>query len=231
MFKRNGHWIAILGLWLLASSATAGVIQATGALTSKPDGSNFDDSITLSNSSASTDSIGTFWFAWIPGKDFLPSNPFNLSAPAGWTASVTNLGAGDGFAVQYVASSPSASLAPGSSLSGFSFSTADSPGVLAGNSPFGTTFPVTTSFVYQGAPLVGDSAQFSIPVTALAAPSSSSGSTSSSSSPSSSSPVNADTTVPEPSSLGIFGAIASALYLRARLRRKPHPRARGAGIA
>ena len=106
-----------------------------------------------------------------------------------------------------MASSPAFALAPGSSLSGFGFTSSDTPTQLAGNSPLFPTFPVTTSFVYQGAPLVGDSGQF-IAAVSLAAESP---------------PPPQPSTVPEPSALliGSFVFSISLAHLRIKQAKPP----------
>ena len=50
-------------------------ITATGALTAVADGPGIDYTVKLTNSTASSAAIGTFWFAWVPGEDFLASSP------------------------------------------------------------------------------------------------------------------------------------------------------------
>ena len=190
--KRIVILVFALATGLCARPAFSAGIDASGVLTSKADGPNFDYSITLTNSSSSTDPIGTFWFAWVPGKDFLPTNPFDITTPNGWAEKVTHAGAGDGYAIQFVASAGSA-LAAGSSLTGFGFTSADTPAQLVGSSPFYPTFPATTAFVYNGAPFSSVSEQFVVSV----------------------SPV------PEPSSLilGLFGVATMAGYLQFKKRK------------
>jgi hypothetical protein len=39
-------------------------ITASAVISAQPDGANFDYTITLTNSSASTSGVGTFWYAW-----------------------------------------------------------------------------------------------------------------------------------------------------------------------
>ena len=110
---------------------------------------NYDVTVTDTGST----NVGTFWFAWIPGEDFLPSTPSAKASPSGWTSEFTGAGnASDGTAIQWVAGS-TAAISPGQSLGGFTFSTADSPAVLAANSPSHSAKPATTSVVYAGAPL------------------------------------------------------------------------------
>jgi len=149
--------MSFLAVGPLAASLSAGTLDVSAQISSQPDGSNFDYTIKLSNSSSSTDSLETFWFGWVPGKDFLPSNPISVTPPTGWADQVTHGGAGDGYAIQFVTSTTP--LGPGDSLN-FKFTSADSPAQLAANSPFYTGFPALTSFVYQGQPFQGDSERF-----------------------------------------------------------------------
>jgi hypothetical protein len=121
--------------------------------------SNFDYTIKLDNLATSTDSISTFWYAWIPGQDYLTTKPISVSSPTGWTSLIThfpNLPT-NGFAIQY--KTLSAPLAPGHSLL-FGFTSPDTPDKVTGNSPFFLHPPVGTSFVYSGQPFQGDSLEF-----------------------------------------------------------------------
>ncbi len=154
------------------SPAFARDLVATGEISFTRTGSDYDYTITLTNSSTSTDSAGTFWFAWVPGKDFLPTNPIagDFISPTGWTEKVTHGGSTDGYAIQWVSASTASDLAPGNSLT-FGFTSADTPAQLAADSPFYPTFPVTTAFVYQGAPFVGDSDQLVAAVASVPEPS------------------------------------------------------------
>ena len=192
----------LLAALLAGRSAHASGIDSSATVIGKPDGSAFDYSITLNNSASSSASIGSLWFAWVPGADFLPTNPSNLIAPTGWTATVTNEGPNDGFAIQYVASSPGFDVAPGKSLTGLGFTNTDSPATLAGNSASLPNFPITTSFVYQGAPLVGTSDQFVASVSL--APQT---------------PPSSPDSVPEPSTFLIAGAFSVRTLATKRIRR------------
>lgn len=118
--------------------------------------------LTLSNSNASTASIETFWFGWVPGADFMPVSPTNVGTPAGWTDQITHGGAGDGYAIQFVTST--AALAPGGSLT-FTFTSTSSPATMAGDSPYYSTTPIGSSFVYSGPPESGASDQFVVETT------------------------------------------------------------------
>jgi hypothetical protein len=168
--KRFVSVVIALATGLPAASAFAAPIEASAVVTSRPDGANFDYSITLTNSSASTSPIGTFWFAWEPGADFLPSNPFNITTPTGWTEQVTHTGPGDGFAIQFVGGT-GALLTPGNSLSGFGFTSAETPTQLAANSPFFPGTLATTSFAYAGEPFVQPQEQFVVQVSSIPEPS------------------------------------------------------------
>jgi hypothetical protein len=144
----------ILSVGLLAGSASAGTLTASGTWTGAPDGADFRYSITLTNSGSSTDNLGTFWFGWQPGGDYLSSSPISETSPSGWTANVTHFGSSDGYGIQWVAGSGS-SLAPGNSLT-FGFVSTLTPAELAGFSPIDPTKHETASYVYQGAPFASD---------------------------------------------------------------------------
>lgn len=178
---------------VLTAPASAGPLIASGAATAVQVGSDWNYTVTLTNSSASTVSLGTFWFTWVPGEDFEPDKPVSETAPSGWEVNaITHGGANDGYAIRWEATSAANDLAPGQSLK-FGFTSMDSPSVLSGDSPFYPGTLIGTSFVYQGGPFQGDSDQFIVSFTA----------------------------VPEPSSLllGILGATASFAYLRISRRR------------
>jgi hypothetical protein len=129
-------------------------LSATGTISSAAVGANFAYTIQLTNNG--TVPIQTFWYAWIEfqSEDFLATRPVSTPAPNGnWTATVTNNtnnGPGDGYAIEYIASSPSTGLQPGQSLD-FSFVTADNPTSVNGNNTFyPDKLPVGTSVVYSG---------------------------------------------------------------------------------
>jgi PEP-CTERM motif len=185
--------LAVLALGVgmgLSSHAFADGISATATFTDTPDASLAgvnDYSITLNNTGTTT--IGTFWFGWVPGNGFLSATPTDIGTPAGWTEMTTNGGA----AVQFVTSTP---LAAGSSLSGFTFDSTETPAELmsafTGMEP-GTGDPESTAFVYSGAPLVGIGDQLVV----TAAPAA---------------------VTPEPSTLALFGT--GILGLAGAARRK-----------
>ena len=162
--KRIVVMMIALAALLSATATFSASIDASGVLTSRPDGSNFDYSITLSNSSSSTDPIGTFWFAWVPGEDFLDTSPLSVTDPTGWTDNITHGGPGDGYAIQWLASSAADDVTAGTSLSGFGFTSTDSPASVYGNSAFFPTTPVLTAFTYDAAPFSDDGDRFLVTV-------------------------------------------------------------------
>jgi hypothetical protein len=168
--RRRSRARRFTGLEYLEGRALMATINASGVISSTAVGPNFNDTITLSNASSSDSGIGTFWFAWVPGEDFLATSPISVSPPPGWTDNITNTGPGDGFAIQSIANSPASAVQPGSSLS-FSFTTADLPAAISGNSVFFPGTPVLTSFVYPQGPFSDAGHQFVVtPATATPAP-------------------------------------------------------------
>ena len=143
------------GLIVLAAAALAvaswqraeGAIRASATLTSEQLGANsYQYSLTLTNNG--TTPIGTYWFAWLPFYDLLPSEPTQIGSPTGWNG----IPAPDYYGVASVQWVNTATpLQPGKSLSGFTFDSPDSPSVISGKSFF-AGYPVETSYVYMGAP-------------------------------------------------------------------------------
>ncbi len=195
--KRILSAVIALSTGLLASTSFAGDISASATISSTPAGANFDYTINLTNTSSgpSADPIATFWFSWVPGADFMNTAPISVTTPTGWSDVVTHGGVTDGFAIQFDANGVANDLAPGGTAS-FSFVSATTPAELAGNSPFHTTFPELTSFVYSQGPLQGDGFGPFV--------------------------VSAVSSVPEPSSLvlGLFGVVTSFGYMRFKNRKR-----------
>ena len=140
--------LGVLGM--VATGAAAE--QASAFLTATPLGGGvFDYTLTLDDTG--TTNLETFWYAWVPGEDFMPVSPTNILSPANWNANITGGGPNNGFAIQWLTSSSAtpAPLTPGHSFT-FSFDSTATPAVMAGNSPFYPGTPTGTSFVYTGAP-------------------------------------------------------------------------------
>jgi hypothetical protein len=132
------------------STESASAIVVASQLTA----TTYQYSITLKNTSkgrsTGTNQVGTFWYAWLPGEDLLQTSPLTVTAPVGWTDTITGGGSTDGFAIQFV--STKNPVKAGKSLKGFAFTSTDTPGQVFGNSSFFPTTPATTSEVYSGAP-------------------------------------------------------------------------------
>jgi outer membrane biosynthesis protein TonB len=135
----------------LEGRALMATINASGVISSTAAGADFNYTIKLTNASSSNAGIGTFWYAWVPGEDFLAASPSSVSPPAGWTDAITNEGPSDGFAIQFVADSSVYDVQPGTSMN-FSFESAESPSSVNGNSVFYPSTPASTATVYPGAP-------------------------------------------------------------------------------
>ena len=136
----------------LEGRALMATITASGALSSVADGANFDYTIKLTNSASSTSGIGTFWYAWVPGQDFLTSSPISVTPPSGWTDKIMHTAPSDGYSIQFVASIPIDDVEPGGSMN-FMFTSADTPAAVNGNSVDFPGMAVGTSVVYPAGPL------------------------------------------------------------------------------
>jgi hypothetical protein len=143
-----------LNLLIAMGTASATFAQETGTaqLSGVFNAGVYDYTITLHNTSATT--IGTFWYAWIPGYFFLPSTPASATAPAGWTATIFS-----SYSIEYTANAPANYLGAGGSLN-FQFTSTDTPAALAANSPHDPSYPVGTSYLYSGGPFSDAGYQF-----------------------------------------------------------------------
>ena len=179
--------------WAFSAAPAAAAEAASATFTSTQlSATSWQYDLTLSDTG--TTNLGTFWFAWVPGKDFMATAPSGIVDPSGWSAITTHGSAADGYAIQWKAGA-GALLAPGRSLGGFMFDSSMSPAEMMGDSPFFPGTPVTTTFVYSGAPFSDAGVQF------LVEP--------------------AVSTVPEPSSLALMGLGALAFATRLARRKAP----------
>ncbi len=103
--------------------------------------------VTMKNTSP-TASIDALWYGWLPGYDLLGTVPTSSSSPANWgeTNEQEASFSGSSSVLWQTSTSP---LAPGQTLSGFTFTTSDPPSLVQGSSPvFG--FPTEYSYIYNG---------------------------------------------------------------------------------
>jgi hypothetical protein len=154
---RIENWKAILPLVCLLCvpivNLHASTLAATATFTdTEVSPGLFEYDLTLNNTG--TTDVGTFWFSWIPGANFMTMPPTAIQSPAGWTGVDISFSGTD--SIQWV---DSGSLSAGTSQSGFEFDSTLTPAQMAGPSSM-PGFPVATSFVYIGAPLVGPGLQF-----------------------------------------------------------------------
>jgi hypothetical protein len=164
MRKAFAVWaLAAVGVCMLHAPAF-GQISAKGTISSQQTGPNtYKYSLTLTDTGATP--IGTFWFGWIPAYDLLPTAPLTITSPAGWTG----VDAPDSFGVasaQWV--NTTTPLQPGQTISGFAFTSTDSPAIIGGTSNF-FGLPVEQSYVYAGAPEIGAAGVF-VPATVTPEP-------------------------------------------------------------
>jgi hypothetical protein len=149
MLRSFSGGLAAAMLALGVNSALAD-ISASADVSTSQSSAPFNYNITLHNTG--TTNIGSFWFAWNPtGYNFLPTQPLSVTAPANWSYTVTNLYPGyDGYGLEFVDNG--APIAPGGSLTGFQFTSDDTPTQIKSASPWYTQPPVTTSYVCIGTP-------------------------------------------------------------------------------
>jgi len=142
------RYLSVLAL-LVATPAFA-QLSGTAILTASPAaGGQFNDTIVLHNTGTTT--IGTFWLGWIPGEDFLPSEPTAITAPLGWYGYAVPDFYGT-YSLEFYAYSPAYYLPAGGSLTGFGFTTFDSPQTLQGISTEYPRYHCTDSYLYIGSP-------------------------------------------------------------------------------
>jgi hypothetical protein len=159
-FGRLNLIVFSVTLSLVGANSASAAEKATASLSfSQVNNNTYHYTLTLND--VGTTNLGTFWFAWIPGQDFMATSPTNITAPPSWTATVTNGGTGDGYAVEFVASS-SAAVTPGNSLTGFAFDSTSTPEQMAGFSNFYNSTPVLTSFTYSGTPFSDSGYEFTV---------------------------------------------------------------------
>src|ERR1700761_274314 len=98
--QRGAAGLAALALALAGAAVPAAAAESASAtFTSTPlSATSWQYSLVLDDTG--TTNVGTFWFAWVPGKDFLATAPSAITDPSGWSAVTTHAGAADRFAIQ-----------------------------------------------------------------------------------------------------------------------------------
>jgi hypothetical protein len=162
LIHRLAFYLAAAALPLAASE------MATATYTVSPLGGGlFHYALTLNDTG--TTNVGTLWFSWTPGQDYMPTVPSSITAPANWTFSIFGANnAADGSSIRWVANAGFLET-PAQSLSGFAFNSMTTPTQMAGvNSfAFGNSNPVATAFIYSAGPF--SDAGFQLAATAAAA--------------------------------------------------------------
>jgi hypothetical protein len=143
---------------------------ASATISSTPLGGGvFQYNIALTNTSTDSSPVGTYWFSWIPGNDYMEVKPTGITQPTGWTSKITGSNnATDGNAIQWVAGTGSA-LAAGNT-DDFSFDSTETLSQLQSASSVKDHEIETTAFVYAGAPLTD--AGFKLTATSVPEPAS-----------------------------------------------------------
>jgi hypothetical protein len=167
---RDRKMCKVIGSCLIATSMTTWLASQTSAsetasatIAETPLGGGvFQYNLALTNTSTDSSKLGTFWFSWIPGQDYMQVKPTSVVDPAGWTFTITGSNnASDGNAIEWV--DGGTLVAPGATLSGFQFDSTETLNQILGPTPFdGGTALETTSFVYQGAPFSDSGFKFNV---------------------------------------------------------------------
>jgi hypothetical protein len=146
------HLLLLSGLICAASpSLFASGLDATATFTdSLISPGEYQYNLTLDN--IGTITIGTYWFSWRPGDNFMPVSPTSIDSPTGWQDFITNGGPSNGFAIQWTAKMSSDDLAAGSSLAGFSFESSLTPAELESPSSGSPGDAVDSAFIYSLGP-------------------------------------------------------------------------------
>jgi hypothetical protein len=172
---------ALVGSVSAAETATATISQTPLG------GGDFQYNIALKNTSAST-SIGTFWFSWIPGYDFMSVSPTSITAPTGWINPITGPDfPGDGYAIEFYNTGGTGDQLAAGATDNFSFDSTETLSQLEAPTTFIPSDTALTSFVYAGFPETDAGDEFKV-----------------------------SAVVPEPVSLGMIAMSSGALLLRRR---------------
>jgi hypothetical protein len=142
---------------LIAGSAANAALQADATVTSSPLGGGvYHYTVSLHNSGTTT--VGTLWFSWIPGENFMTAVPTSITSPAGWTGSL--FGGAGSVSILWQANTAASRLAAGGTLATFSFNSTHTPSQMSAVSPNDSHYFMTTSYVYSAAAFSDGGFQF-----------------------------------------------------------------------
>jgi hypothetical protein len=152
--RKNAAWSVAIGV--LAGAAGAAFASETGTATigaTPLGGGEFQYNLALTNTSTDGSNIGTFWFSWIPGVDYMEAKPTSITAPTGWIFPITGANnSSDGNAIEYYNIGGSGDqLTPGHTFN-FSFDSTEPLSQILGPSSFDGHLVETTAFIYAGFP-------------------------------------------------------------------------------
>ena len=147
---------------IVASSAVSNAaLTGNATVSGSPIGGGlYHYTVTLNNTGTTT--VGTLWFAWIPGGNFMAHVPTNITSPAGWSAQV--VGGAGAASILWQANNAGSRLAAGGTLATFSFDSTSTPTQLMGFANSSPSNHVTTSFLYSGAAFSDAGFQFTASV-------------------------------------------------------------------
>ena len=163
--------LAIIAAGAIVASAAAShaALLGTATISGAPIGGGvYHYTVTLNNTGTTT--IGTLWFAWIPGANFMATVPSSITSPAGWNSQV--VGGAGAASILWQAGSAGSRLAAGNTLTTFAFNSTSTPDQLAGFAVSSPSNHVTTSFIYSGAAFSDAGVQLTaavVPVPSVAA--------------------------------------------------------------
>jgi hypothetical protein len=169
MIRSFSGLAALVTAALLTALPSSAAEMATATISSTQlSPGNFQYNLTLNNTGTTT--IGTFWFGWVPGDNFMPVMPTNVVSPAGWQDMITSGGPSNGFAIQWTATSPANNLPAGGSASGLSFDSTLTLAQLEAPASGTPSDPVFTSSIYSGAPFSDAGVQITPTVASTSTP-------------------------------------------------------------
>ncbi len=152
MLRSSLRIIVLVGIVLFAGNRSArAAVVGTATIATTQTSAPYTYSLTLNNTGSLP--IDTFWFAWLdnPDTNLMTSAPSNVHDPVGWFGLTSHNGTSDGYGLEYYAFT--SGLAPGQSLTGFQFTSSESPAQLeqlVAIPGLGRSLPGTTTFLYSG---------------------------------------------------------------------------------